>query len=87
MQDLQSTRWMWLKAALFLMIGMASVTLILLRLPEWRVAILLALAIWSFCRLYYFAFYVLERYIDPTYRFSGILSAIRFLMGRKNQTP
>ena len=32
----------------------------------------LALVIWCFCRFYYFAFYVIERYVDPGYKFSGL---------------
>lgn len=32
---------------------------------------MMGIAVWSFCRLYYFGFYVIERYIDPSYRFSG----------------
>jgi hypothetical protein len=34
--------------------------------------VLLLVARWSFCRFYDFAFYVLERYLDPTHRFSGL---------------
>jgi hypothetical protein len=83
MRDLQSHRWMWLKAALFMIIGAVSSALILIEIPEWRIAALLALAIWSFCRAYYFAFYVIEKYIDPSYRFSGIVSALRHLLRRK----
>jgi hypothetical protein len=85
MRDLQSSRLIWLKAMLFLVIGVVSSGLILAELPEWRVLVLLLLAIWSFCRAYYFAFYVLERYVDPSYRFSGLGSALRFLW-RKNST-
>jgi len=40
-------------------------------------------AIWSFCRVYYFAFYVIERYIDPSFRFSGLISALRYLRNKK----
>ncbi|MEI9999035.1 MAG: hypothetical protein WDO13_07640 [Verrucomicrobiota bacterium] len=78
MRDLRSHRWMWIKAALFVLIGVISCALILAEAPSLRVAALLALAIWSFCRAYYFAFYVIEKYIDPTYRFSGIFSALRY---------
>ena len=85
MRDLQSHRWMWIKAALFVVIGMMSCALIIQEIPEWRVAALLALAIWSFCRVYYFAFYVIEKYIDPSCRFSGIFSALRHLW--KNRRP
>ena len=84
MRDLQSHRWMWIKAALFLLIGITSSALILLELPELRVALLLTLAIWSFCRAYYFAFYVIEHYIDPSFRFSGLISALRYLWTKKS---
>jgi hypothetical protein len=82
MRDLQSHRWMWVKAALFVVIGVTASVLILIQLPDWRVALLLLLAIWAFCRAYYFAFYVIEKYIDPTYRFSGLFSALLYLFRR-----
>ena len=52
MRDLQSHRWMWVKAGLFLLIGLASSALILVELPDLRTFLLLVLAIWSFCRVY-----------------------------------
>ena len=85
MRDLQSPRWMGIKAALFIAIGLISCALILLEAPNLRVLALLVLAIWSFCRAYYFAFYVIEKYLDPTYRFSGILSALRYLLTHRNR--
>lgn len=84
MRDLQSHRWMWVKAALFLLIGILSSALILTELPDLRILALLVLAIWSFCRAYYFAFYVIERYIDPSFRFSGLISALRYLWGKQS---
>ena len=83
MRDLESPRWMWIKAALFLVLGTTACVLILVEDPDLRVAALLILAIWSFCRAYYFAFYVIEKYIDPSYRFSGIISALRYLVTRR----
>jgi hypothetical protein len=82
MRDLKTSRWMWVKAALFVVIGIASSALILVEVPDWRVLLLLVLAIWAFCRAYYFAFYVLEKYIDPSYRFSGLFSVLRYLWKR-----
>jgi uncharacterized membrane protein len=79
MRDLQSHRLMWVKAVLFLVIGVVSAALILIECPEWRIALLLALAVWSFCRAYYFAFYVIEHYVDPSFRFSGLFSVLRYL--------
>lgn len=83
--DLADPRWMCLKAGLLLAIGMTSTALILLELPRWRIAPLLALAIWSFARCYYFAFYVIERYIDPTYKFAGLVSAMLHVLRRTNR--
>jgi hypothetical protein len=38
----------------------------------------------GFCRSYYFAFYVIERYVDPGYRFSGLGSFVLYVVrGRK----
>ena len=74
---------MKLKALLFLVIGAASAVLLWLEAPYWRVALLIVLMIWSFCRAYYFAFYVIERYVDPQFRFSGLWSAVRYLCRRR----
>ena len=83
MQDLTSPFWIKLKGLLFLLIGIIAVFLLLLDSPTLKTAGLLALAIWSFCRLYYFAFYVIEKYVDPSYRFSGLISFARYFFQRR----
>lgn len=83
MRDLQNPKLMWLKAGLFLLLGVTSVTLVFLESPSLKVATLLALAVWSFCRAYYFAFYVLERYVDPGFKFSGLGSLLAYLLRRR----
>jgi hypothetical protein len=85
MRDLQSRMFIYLKAFLFLVIGGVSVALLILQNPQLQTAILIALTIWSFSRAYYFAFYVIERYVDPQYRFSGLLSAAGYFL--KPQLP
>ena len=77
---------MYLKAALFLVIGMVSAGLILADLWQVKTALLLALTIWAFCRAYYFAFYVIERYIDPNFKFAGIFSALTYLLQKPRIT-
>jgi hypothetical protein len=72
MPDLKTSGAMWLKAVLFVLIGLLSAGLILLECPSWRIALLLCLCVWGFSRAYYFAFYVIERWIDPSYKFSGL---------------
>ncbi|MGN6369695.1 MAG: hypothetical protein ACTHN5_15660 [Phycisphaerae bacterium] len=83
MGDLQNPRWMYLKAALFVAIGAIAGGMLWLETPTWKTAALLVLAIWAFSRAYYFAFYVIEKYVDPGYRFSGLWSFARYLLAAK----
>jgi hypothetical protein len=82
MKDLSSAFWIKLKGILFLFIGIAAAILLFLDLPTWRTAVLLIVAIWSFCRFYYFAFYVIEKYVDPSYKFSGLISFAKYWFRR-----
>ena len=45
-----------------------------------KAALLLAICVWSFCRAYYFAFYVIEHYVDPQYKFAGLSSFVLYLL-------
>jgi hypothetical protein len=83
MKDLTDPRWIKIKGVLFLLVGLLASALLVLEAPTLRVAALLVIAVWCFCRAYYFAFYVLEKYIDPTFRFSGLWSGARYLCSRK----
>jgi len=83
MKDLSNPFWIKLKGLLFLLIGIVAAVLLFLDSPTMRTAILLVLAIWSFCRFYYFAFYVIEKYVDPGYKFSGLISFARHLFQRR----
>ncbi len=83
MKDLTDPRWIKLKGVLFLLLGIFSALLIFLEQPTFKLAALLGLCIWAFCRSYYFAFYVLQHYVDPGFRFSGLWSAARYLLSRR----
>lgn len=78
--DLKESKWMYLKAVLFLLTGILCIVGLLIENPNLRTAFLLGVAIWSFCRLYYFLFYVIEKYIDPTFRFDSLFSAAKYLI-------
>jgi len=82
MADLKNPLWMHLKAALFLCILLISFALILLESPHLRILALLCLLTWSSARLYYYCFYVIENYIDPQFRFSGLFSVLQYLLRR-----
>ncbi len=71
---------MWLKAILFVLIGLTSASLLLIETFTLKNALLLMLTIRSFCRAYYFAFYVLEKYVDPQFRFAGLCLFIRYVL-------
>ena len=84
MKDLSPT-WIKVKGVLFLLLGIAAAALLILESPSWKVVGLLALAIWCFCRFYYFAFYVIEKYVDPGYKFSGLWSFFCYLLSRRGK--
>lgn len=65
MKDLTTATWIKVKGILFLLLGLVAAALLILECPNWKVAGLLTLAVWCFCRFYYFAFYVIEKYVDP----------------------
>ena len=79
MKDLTNPGWIKLKGILFLLLGILAGALLVLEHPTWKVAALLALTLWCFCRFYYFAFYVIEKYVDPSYKFSGLWSFAKYL--------
>jgi hypothetical protein len=81
--DLKNPKWMFAKAVLFLLIGALCFGLLLAQQPTLRTAALLLLLIWAFARAYYFAFYVIERYVDASYRFSGLLACARHCLIHK----
>lgn len=83
MRDLTNPLWINLKGLLFLVIGVIAVVLLFLDSPRWQTAGLLFVAVWSFCRAYYFAFYVIEKYVDSNYRFSGLMSFVKYLLKRR----
>jgi hypothetical protein len=86
-KTLTNPRWLYLKAVLLLVAGALAAALLLARDPSPVTAVLIAIAVWAFCRAYYFAFYVVERYADPAYRFSGLLSFVRYLFVRARERP
>jgi uncharacterized RDD family membrane protein YckC len=84
MRDITCPTLMWLKAILFLVLGLLAGAMILIELPTLRIAITLVLCIWAFSRAYYFAFHVIEHYIDPSFRFAGLTSVASYLLHRRN---
>ena len=78
--DIKSPRVLYLKAGLFVLGGVLASTILLIDHPSWKVAGLLLLAVWCFARAYYFAFYVVQHYIDPRFRFAGLMAFVRYVI-------
>jgi hypothetical protein len=89
MGDLKSSRLIILKGFLFLLMGIVAAGTLLLENFNLRDGFLLVIAIWGFCRFYYFAFYVIEKYVDPSFKFSSLWAFGVYLMNRnkKLQVP
>src|SRR5689334_24915392 len=87
MGDITNPKWLYTKGVLFLVGGLLASAILILERPEWETVLLLAVAVWCFARAYYFAFYVVEHYADPGYRFSGLGSFVVYLLRRRGRTP
>jgi predicted nucleotidyltransferase len=84
MGDIKSPKLICIKGVLFLVLAIMAAGLLLAEQWSWTTALLLAIAVWASCRAYYFAFYVVEHYVDPGYRFAGLGAFIRYAIARGN---
>lgn len=87
MGDLKNPKVIVAKGFLFLFAGLLAAGTLLLLHPDLRTAALLALAVFCFARFYYFAFYVLERYVDPSYKFAGLTSFVAYFLRKRPPAP
>jgi len=86
MGDIKRVWLLYLKGFLLFLTGFISSLLLVLLNLNFKTIVLLLLAIWSFCRAYYFAFYVIQHYVDPNYKFSGLIDFAKYFLrkGRSN---
>ena len=78
--DITNPRLLKIKGILFLLLGLISAGLLLAMTFEWKTLVLLGIVIWAFCRFYYFAFYVLHYYADPSFKYSGLWDLVVYLV-------
>lgn len=86
MKNLTHPGWIKAKGLMFLFLGIFSTAMLIADHPNLRFILLIGIAVWSFCRFYYFAFYVITNYVDPNYKFSGLGSFVKYLL-TENQAP
>jgi len=85
MADLKDPRLLYGKGLLFVVLGTLAGVGVWLEHPTWRTALLLVVAIWAFARAYYFAFYVVQHYVDGEYRFAGLIDFFRYVLQRRRK--
>ena len=73
----------YLKGFLFVAILFIAAGLIIYETQSWRITLLLLMCIWASARLYYFMFYVIEKYVYMNFKFASIYSFIKYLFGKK----
>jgi hypothetical protein len=83
MSDLRSKRWIVAKGLMFLALAALAAACVLLETPTIQTAVLLVLLVWAACRFYYFIFYALERYVDPSLRYAGVVALVRALFAKR----
>lgn len=79
MTNIKNVRLIYLKGLMFLVSGCVAAGLLVFYSPSVRTAALLAICVWCFSRFYYFAFYVVQYYVDDRYRFAGLLSFFAYV--------
>ena len=86
MTDLKSKNWIIAKGVMFFGISVTTGALIFIEMPTLKLAALLILLVWASCRFYYFLFYVLEKYVDPTLRYAGLWDLMMGMKRRRHET-
>jgi hypothetical protein len=85
MGDIKSPRVIWVKGVLFLLLGLLASALLVLQMPDIKSLLLHCMAVWAFCRCYYFAFYVIQHYVDSDFRYAGLFSFLQYALRRRRQ--
>ena len=80
--DIKNAKAIHLKGWLFLFLGSLSGAVLIAETLNVKTALLLVVCVWSFCRFYYYAFYVIEKYVDPQYKYTGLYSLMRYIIRR-----
>ena len=77
MTDIKSKKLIVIKGLLFMAIVFVSAIGIAIYCPRIEVFALLLILIWAAARSYYFLFYVLEKYVDPKLKYTGLIDLFK----------
>ena len=82
--DIKSKKLILFKGFLFLALGLFALAGLAFEVQNIRPIACALIAIWAFCRFYYFMFYCIEKYVDPTYKFAGLTSFVMYFIRRRD---
>lgn len=85
MTDIKSKRIIVLKGLLFMLVAAASGAALIANSPSFTVAALVLILIWASARSYYFLFYVLEKYVDSSLKYAGLLGLLKSIRRVRTQ--
>jgi len=83
LRDIKNKDLIVFKGLMFLLLGILASAILVAFVTRVEVIVLLVISIWSFCRFYYFAFYVIENYVDDEHKFDGLYAAIAYIVKMK----
>lgn len=86
-RDLKSPAALRSKGWLFLLLGVTASGLLLWENFSFQRLALLAIAVWAFCRFYYFLFHVLEHYAGRQRPYAGLFDAMKWALTGKDRDP
>lgn len=72
-----------LKGFMFMGLALGASAMLIAQHPTLETAFLVGVAVWASARFYYCAFYVIEHYVDHTYRFAGLFSFMMWFVRRR----
>lgn len=78
-------RWIFVKAGLFVLLALLAAAILVLQQPTWTTAgCALALG-WASARAYYFVFHVVQHWVDPEFRFRGLVEFVVWWRNRRRR--
>jgi hypothetical protein len=73
------------KGALFLALALMSAGILFLLERAAVTALCIVTLAWASARWYYYVFYVIERWIDPSFRYTGVISFVRYALRSRSR--
>lgn len=78
-------RWIFVKAGLFVLLALLALAVLVLQQPTWTTAGCAIALGWASARAYYFLFHVVQHWVDPEFRFRGLVQFVLWWRSRRRR--